>query len=298
MEQPITSVVLMSLTTVAAGASVWAWRGLRRGRDGHPRPTVSLAMGLMLLASLALLLGRWWHSGELTRPLHAHVDGLVLIAALLLAALLYLRWRPRMLMVSVIGLPVLTFLYAWAVCAAAWTYQPFRLESLTGVWSWLHLMGVYVGTLCFVVGAVAAAAYLYVHRRIKLKDELASIGRLPSLEKLEGMVIHTATVGFVVLSIGLIGGIIVLGREPGALSRGGWMITKIVMAVGAWLIYAVLINVRFSRRFRGPRAAWLSIAGLVLIIATYGLVTALPSAAAADEPTPSAAAASDKGGPG
>jgi len=296
MEQPFTSLVLMSLTAVAAGASLWAWRGLRRGRVDRPHPAVSIAMGLMLLASVVLLLGRWWHSGELTRPLHAHVDGLVLIAALLLAALMYLRWRPRMLMVSVIGLPVLTFLYAWAVCAAAWTYQPFRLESLTGVWSWLHLMGVYVGTLCFVVGAVAAAAYLYVHRRIKLKDELASIGRLPSLEKLEGMVINTATIGFVVLSVGLIGGIVVLGREPGALQRGGWMITKIVMAVCAWLIYAVLINVRFSSRFRGARAAWLSIAGLVLIIATYALVTALPSASEA--PTPSAAVATDEGGAG
>ena len=298
MDQPITSVVLMGTTAVAAAVSVLAWRGLRRGRSEQPRPIVSVTMLLLLLVSLALLGARWWVSGDLSQLLHAHVDGLVLIAALLLASLLYLRWRPRMLMVSVLGLPVLTFIYAWAVCAAAWTYQPFRLDSLTGVWSWLHLMGVYLGTLCFVVGAVVAVAYLYVHRRIKLKDDPASIGRLPSLEKLEGMVIHTATVGFVVLSIGLIGGIVVLGREQAAPTAGGWMLTKIVMAVGAWLIYAVLINVRFANRFRGPRAAWLSIAGLVLIIATYGLVTALPASGGSATTDAPAAVATDKGGQG
>ncbi len=286
MDQPITSIILMAMTAVTLGTSGFAVRGLRRRNPPGTTRAVTVAMTLLVVASAALLGARWWHSGELSQPLHAHVDGLVLIAMLLGLALVFLRWRPRMLTVSAFGLPVLGFLYAWAVCAAAWTYKPFRLDSLTPVWTWLHLIGVYVGTLCFVIGTVAAVAYLYVHRRIKRKDDPAGIGRLPPLESLENLVVRSATVGFAVLSIGLAGGIVTISQQTDAVQANAWMITKYALAGAVWLLYALVINLRFTTSFRGVRAAWLSIAGLALLVATYGLVTALPSRTSGLDATP------------
>lgn len=281
MPQPLTSLTLIAMTVASTVAAGFAIRGLRHRHSPAATTGVTGTLIALIILSLALLGGRWVQSGQLSQPLHAHVDGLVLINTLLAAALLFLRWQPRMLAVSAFGLPILALLYAWSVCAVTWTYRPFRIDSLTPLWTGLHLAGVYIGTLCFVIGAVAAAAYLYVHHRIRHKDEPETIGRLPPLETLEQLVIRSATAGFAILTIGLIGGIVVISRQPAALSPGGWIIAKLTLAGGAWLLYALLINLRFATSFRGPRAAWLSIAGLVLIIATYALVSALPSAAPA-----------------
>ena len=66
-----------------------------------------------------------------------------------------------------------------------------------------------------------------------------------------------------------------------------------LLAFAAWLAYAAVMNARFASFFRGRRAAWLAIGGLVLLLAVYGIVTAGhghdpqavdPSAAAAPAP--------------
>jgi len=46
------------------------------------------------------------------------------------------------------------------------------------------------------------------------------------------------------------------------------------LAASVWLIYAVVMNTRHTATFRGARAAWLSILGLVLLLATFGIVPA------------------------
>jgi hypothetical protein len=58
------------------------------------------------------------------------------------------------------------------------------------------------------------------------------------------------------------------------------------LSVAAWLIYALLMNVRHAVLFRGSRAAWLSILGLALLVATFGLITALPADTAATAADP------------
>ena len=73
-----------------------------------------------------------------------------------------------------------------------------------------------------------------------------------------------------------------------ALGPGWWHSPKIVLSAAAWLVYALVKNVRYATRFRGARAAWLSIAGLLLLLAAFGTVTALrdkPAAPSADPVT-------------
>ena len=51
---------------------------------------------------------------------------------------------------------------------------------------------------------------------------------------------------------------------------------KFIVALLAWLAFAVVMNVRYATAFRGARAAWLSIAGVVLLLAVYGIAVSLP----------------------
>ena len=305
----ITSVVLTVLTLLGAAGCVLAVARLRRRVPGEGGGAGLLhgLVGVVTAGAMGLFVYRWVGLGRGWNPLGAHVDGLTLIAALLGMTLWYVQTRPRLLGLAAFGLPVLTFVLLWAVCASWWTYRPFRLETLHPVWRAVHLAGVYLGTLGAAVAAAAGAMYLYAEGRMKRKVGVlegigdrgsgfgggrggviagtrgvpgggdASAGRLASLEALERVIQQASGLGFGLLTLGLVSGVVVMVGEPGVLGGGGtgwWYGPKVGLAVAAWGVYALLMNVRHASAFRGRRAAWLAIGGLVLLVTVYGLVTA------------------------
>jgi ABC-type uncharacterized transport system permease subunit len=189
----------------------------------------------------------------------------------------FLHTRPRLSGLAAFTLPLLTFLLAWAICAATWTRRPFFISELHPVWWSVHLLGVYLGTLGSAIAGVAGGMYLLVEKRLKQKRDPRGLMRLASLEALERIIVHTATLGFTLLTVGLIAGVVILQQEPGRLGPGWWYSPKVLLAFAAWLVYALVMNVRYATAFRGRRAAWLAMAGFVLLLVVYGLVTASPS---------------------
>ncbi|MEM8739422.1 MAG: cytochrome c biogenesis protein CcsA [Planctomycetota bacterium] len=285
MSPTLTNLGLMGLTGVSAAASVVAVIRLRAtmlratgGQEGtQERPSkraLNVLVAVVAVGSAGLLAQRWWASGSGWNPLRAHVDGLLLIASMLAAVGLYVHRRPRLGGLSAFYLPLLTVILAWAVCASAWTYRPFNMETLHPVWRGVHLMGVYVGTLGCTVAAVAGVMYLVVARRLKLKRNPGGLMRLASLEALEQVIVQASTLGFALLTVGLVSGVVVLVEEGERLGPGWWTSPKVVLAFAAWGLYAVVMNVRVATVFRGRRAAWLAITGLVLLWGVYGIVTA------------------------
>ena len=275
MANPVTSVILMLLTALTLAATALAWhrlRGTAAEAGWFWQHALVAAVGL---GAAALFVFHWLDNGPHWQPLTHHLDGLLLMGAVVAGTVLFIQLRPKLAGLAAFALPVLALLLGWAVCAAAWTYRPFNLASLHPIWWAVHLMGVYLGTGFATIAAVAGGMYLYVERRLKRKANLRSIGRLASLERLETLIIRGAALGFVLLTVGLIAGLVILTDRGRTLSLAWWYSPKIVLAVTAWLVYALLMNVRHTTHFRGPRAAWLSITGLVLLLVTYGLVTAM-----------------------
>lgn len=290
MANPLTTLTLVLLTLLSLGAFAAAIARLRRvepatvSGDPHPQAAAWASrlqgwlVGIVGIVSAAVFAYRWIALHGRWQPLAAHVDGLLLIAALFAGAILFIQSRPRLFGLSAFALPLLSLILAWGICASAWTYHPFDLPTLHPLWMAVHLGGVYLGTLGAAVAAIAGGMYLYIQSRLKRKNGLEGLGRFASLEALETLIIRAATLGFTLLTIGLMSGVVIL-TDPASLqgdAMGSWFIGKLVLAAAAWLVYALLMNVRYATRFRGARAAWLSIAGLVLLLATYGLVTALP----------------------
>ena len=279
MEPTFTNLALVALTLLSATSAVVATLALKAalaGRKTQGRLQAALVLAVAL-GTLGLLILRWqqvpgWNL------LHAHVDGLLLIVFLLAWVHLYLETRPRLMGVAPFVLPLMTLLLSWAVCASAWTYKPFHLDSLWPVWRAVHLGCVYLGTLSAAVAAMAGAAYLVFERRLKHKHlplaGAATGAKVASLEAVEGVIVRAATLGFVLLSVGLVsGGVIMNGLGRVDLAPWGWLSPKVLLAVGAWLAYAVVMNVRFASLFRGRRAAWLAIVGFALLLGVYGVVT-------------------------
>lgn len=289
-----TNLALGVLTLLAAAASILAGlrlhgaltapRGAGAGDAGAARGrgwSQAVLVGVIGGGALGVLAYRFIRLPG-SDLLHAHVDGLLLIAAMLAGVALYLQSRPQLQGVAAFALPLLTFLLLWAVCASAWTYRPFRLTSLQPVWRAVHLGCVYVGTLGAALAAGAGAAYLVFARRMKRGGDPRGAGRVASLEAVEAVVVRAATLGFALLSVGLISGWVILGEGAGDGAELSLLSPKVLLSAGAWAAFAVVMNVRFATAFRGKRAAWLAIAGFALLLGVYGIVTAGPAAAAQD----------------
>ena len=277
----MTTSILVLLTLLAAAASAGAIQRLRGRLAGEGWAWLQQALtALAGLGAAGLYAWRWIADHGRWQPLAAHMDGLLLIAALLAAAIVFIQSRSRLTGLSAFALPLLTLILAWAICAWAWTYQPFNLDNLASVWKSLHLAGVYLGTLFAAVAAVAGGMYLFVCRQLKHKQPLPRLGRLASLETLENLIVRSATVGFALLSLGLAAGIITGTDGPTRFEPGWWYSPKVMLGGAAWVVFALLMNVRFASTFRGPRAAWMAIFGLVLLLATYGVATAMPHSSA------------------
>lgn len=295
MIQTLTNLSLVLLTLLSAAASVLAVARLRQtmalamqashasesdDNDLLRRPNKRLLNTLVALIGLGaagLLMYRWLAVGDGWNPLSAHVDGLLLIASLLAGVGLYIQSRPRLGGLAVFLLPLLTLILAWAICASAWTYRPFHLDSLSPVWTAVHLAGVYLGTLGCALAAAAGVMYLVVQGQLKAKRNPRGLLRLASLESLERLITRSATLGFALLTVGLISGVVILQYEGDLLGPGWWYSPKVLAAFSAWLVYAVVMNVRYATAFRGRRAAWLAIGGFVLLLVVYGIVTSGPA---------------------
>ncbi|MEM9415270.1 MAG: cytochrome c biogenesis protein CcsA [Planctomycetota bacterium] len=291
MTDAATSIPLILMTALSAGASLIAIRPLRpetQSKAGSGSSAIQhLFVGAVALGSITVLIVRWLGLRQSWSPVESHVDGLLLMCALFAGAVLFIQRRPKLRGLAAFALPLLTLMLLWAVCASLWTYRPFNLASIASAWLVFHTVSTYIGLLSCAIGAIGGAMYLYMQRRLKTKQALP--GRLASLETLETLIIRTATLGFVLLTLSLLSGVILITRNdtPDATPLGAdwWLSPKVILATLAWAVYALLMNVRHATAFRGRRAAWLAIAGLVLVIATYGVVEAIEKREAAADST-------------
>ena len=92
-----------------------------------------------------------------------------------------------------------------------------------------------------------------------------------SLERLEHLTMVSVTVGFALLTVGLITGYVRF--RPNQLP-----VVKLALATLAWVVYAVVLHAPFNPRFRGRRAALLSVLGFALMVGTIIVVLLVPSA--------------------
>lgn len=276
----MTTILLLALTLIAAALWALAVDRLRGSSRLDERFARSQWAGLAVIpiGCGVVFFGRWFWVTGLWQPLQTHLDGLLLMATLLGVTLLYMHARPRLRGLTAFALPVLMLALLWAICAVNWTYEPFHI-SPGDLWLYLHLFTIYVGTVSAFIAAIAGGMYLFIQRRLQRKTPVGPGSHLASLETLESLIIHTATLGFVLLTLGLVSGLVIVTERSTLLGPAWYASLKVWLSAGAWLAYALVMNVRYASAFRGARAAYLSIAGMVLLIATYGVATRLPTQA-------------------
>ncbi|MFP4055689.1 MAG: inner membrane protein YpjD [Candidatus Brocadiia bacterium] len=153
----------------------------------------------------------------------------------------------------------------WALASR----EPMQRVSLAQFWLVLHLVPVYAGYAGFAVAAGAGLTYLVQERLLRGKGGRALWRKLPALETLERVDWAALSLGFPALTLGLVAGAVWAEESSELLGRGWYADPKVVGGFVVWGFYAAVLHVRLMARLRGRRAAWLTIAGFVLTLATF-----------------------------
>ena len=152
-------------------------------------------------------------------------------------------------------MPVVVGLLVSAGIFGRMTYHPYVGRT----WTYAHHVTSYAGAVAFAVAAAAGAMYVWASR--SLRSKRASVVPFASLERLEHLTMSAVTLGFALLTVGIVTGGVEMVRLN--LATPAW---KVFLAVSVWMVYAVVLHAPLNPVFRGRRAAVLSVVGFVLMV--------------------------------
>ncbi len=238
--------VLLGLAAVVFGvaSALFTARLLRYEVERSPFAEGAMAVATALALSGAIL--------GFDPPL-AGLPVLFLAVAASVCALMVQRWGQFPLVGPVTAALVGTVALVMAIHEAVPNQPPTGAIGLVTI---LHISATLVGYLLFVPAFVLGN--LYIAQSWRLKTKQPSSTRLPPLATLETSAWRLLTVGFVLYTLGIV---------------GGWVSTEAahqtlrpqhVFAGLSWLVYAVALARRYFGGWGGVRAAVTLLAGFVV----------------------------------
>ncbi|HEX4612828.1 MAG TPA: cytochrome c biogenesis protein CcsA [Urbifossiella sp.] len=225
------------------------------------------------LAGLALgAAGVFAHTAYLlvNQPTPAAPYGSLLFLAWVLAlfylhgAVSYARqaWAVFVLPV-IIGLVGLSLALAATAADAAPVSVPAWLSG-DRFWGAVHgllLLGAAIGIS---VGFLASVMYLVQARRVRNKVNPARVVPMLNLERLEEMTRHAVNWSFPLLTAGLLVGTLLLRHEHGGPET--WLSVKVLSTAGLWVVFGVLLYLRYATNIPARRLAVLQVAAFGLLL--------------------------------
>jgi ABC-type transport system involved in cytochrome c biogenesis permease subunit len=135
---------------------------------------------------------------------------------------------------------------------------------------WTHLWGLAHGVFLLLaavgvcVGFLASVMYLVQLRRLRAKAPPGQGMKLMSLERLEDMNRRAILWSFPLLTAGLLIGV-ALQIQRGDFGEG-WDSAKILSGVGLWIVFAILLYLRYGAPARGRQVALLTMLAFAVLI--------------------------------
>lgn len=141
------------------------------------------------------------------------------------------------------------------------------VPALQSNWLIYHVITCFFAYAAFTVAAGISIMYVVKFRKEEKKLPLGPILSLfPSTATLDDINYKAIAVGFPMLTLGIITGAAWANYAWG--SYWSWD-PKETWSLITWFVYAAFLHARFTRGWKGKKAAWLSIIGFISVIVTY-----------------------------
>ena len=227
----------------------------------------SAKLGRMLLLIGAILHGagfgaRYFVAGY--TPITSLFESLSFSAFAIVCVFLAFELRYHL---RVLGAFVAPLAFAFSIFAAILPGEVRALApALNSYWLPIHVILLFFGNAVFAVAFGAAIMYLLMEKELKRKKLGAIFKRLPSLDVLDDINYRCLTIGFPLLTLGIITGSIWAEYAWG--SYWSWD-PKEVWSLITWMLYAALLHFRMTVGWRGRKAAIFAIVGFCAILFTF-----------------------------
>ncbi len=177
---------------------------------------------------------------------------------------LLLNLKQRLQLVGALALPTIAVFYLLALFSTE-NYSS-RSAVMQSPWASIHLIFSFLALAVFSLTFVLGIMFIIEEFQLKHKVLPKIFLKLPSLQFLDQIHARALTVGFILLTGGIITG-------------GGWAKSvtgyyffedaRQLWAICAWLIYLLFLQSRFTAGWRGRRGVLLSLLGFAVIMFTF-----------------------------
>jgi ABC-type transport system involved in cytochrome c biogenesis permease subunit len=194
---------------------------------------------------------------------------LLALALAVIHTVLEFRLRTRETGLFFFGLALALHLASWPAVAFRPEPTPLFQSPLFGI----HVAAALLGYAGFLVSAVYGILYLVLYRMLKARRFNLVVRKMPPLDLLARMNLLAAVAGFVcltaALALGVALGIVMAAHLPDVHFAGD---AKFIQSLAAWLVYGLLLTARYALGWKGPRQAFMTIAGFALTAVSAWLV--------------------------
>jgi cytochrome c-type biogenesis protein CcsB len=230
-----------------------------------------LLLGLGFLVHGLSIAWRTVDSGLVT--VVGFAEGLSFFAWLVAGAWLVAQRRYSL---SVIGAVVSPLAFALTLAAVIlFTGARAVPAELMGPWLPVHVSLAFLGNAVFALAFAVSVIYLVQENALKSHRAGSVLNRLPSLEQLDRVNFTCLAWGFPLLTLGIMTG----GLWASAYSGQFWSgEPREIFSIVLWVLYAGLLQLRFTRGLRGRRASLATMLGFAILVLAYLAVNVLPVA--------------------
>ena len=199
-------------------------------------------------------------------PLFSLPETLSFLAWTLVVAFGLVTYRYRVRALGALLLPVVSLLvFASQVVRGSANMIASRVTDGGAAWLFpVHTTLLFFAYASFFVAFSASVMYLWQERELRLKKFSAVFHRLPSLTTVDDIGATAASVGFTLLTVGILTGVIWSHARSGRMFHNDPIE---FFALLTWVLYLTLLHYRVQ--WRGRKAAWLGVAGFSLVLCTF-----------------------------
>ena len=245
---------LLAAIVLAAAGAIHGWRG--RGEENKSRRAFWWMLGAFVAQSLFLGI-----RGELRGQCPLGDVGEISLFLAWSLTLFYLVTGStyRLSLLGVFTAPLVVTLQLITLVPGSLDPEVLRAENVD-YWREMHAPISVLSYGALGLAAVAGVMFILLNKRLKTQELRSGIMMgMPSISRLLKAMARIATVGWIVLTIGI---------GTGLKLEGGAVNIHLMVAIIAWVLYAVLMAIYYVRGLPGRQLAW----GLIVLFLASLLV--------------------------